>query len=724
MQGKPDLWLGVECTINRVQDEFPDQVRLTGHDQRPDDLNRLQALGARAVRYPVLWERTTHDGWDFADERLGLMRELGLRPIAGLVHHGSGPPGTSLLDASFPEGLAAYAGQVAARFPWVEDYTPVNEPGTTARFAALYGHWYPHARDIGAFARALVHECRGTVLAMRAVRAVNPRARLIQTEDFGRILSTPSLRYQADYENQRRLLSIDLLCGRVDSGHPLWSHLRSLGIEADELTFFLDNPCPPDVIGLNYYLTSDRFLDDRVDRYPSHVIGGNGRDSYADVEAVRVPEGGIVGHRAILDELWKTYGLPLAITELHLGCSREEQLRWVREGWEAACEARAAGADVQAVTLWSAFGASDWDKLVTRVTGSYEPGLFDVRGGVPRPTALADAARDLAEGHPPRHPTAADLGWWRRPERAGAEATQAVARDACGVTREPAPIRRARPLVVLGAQGVLGQAFLRAARWRGLRHEGFIRAQLDGADARAVAAMLEELQPWAVINAFGSHDVSAAERAPERLYREHVAVARVLADACQARGVQLVTFSSDLVFDGAGEEPYDEAVAPAPVVPYGAMKASAEREVQARAPDALVVRTAALFDARDERTPLRAAMESLRAGLPVRLPDTVRSPTHVGDLAWTALDLLIDGERGVWHLVNAGASDDAELARTAATLLHLDPGLIEVRPAEELHGAPFPRMTALRSARAQLLRPLEAALEDFARVLHNDRRAA
>jgi hypothetical protein len=62
------------------------------------------------------------------------------------VHHGSGPRHTDLLDPAFATGLADYAGAVAARYPWVTDWTPVNEPLTTARFAALYGFWYPHAR--------------------------------------------------------------------------------------------------------------------------------------------------------------------------------------------------------------------------------------------------------------------------------------------------------------------------------------------------------------------------------------------------------------------------------------------------------------------------------------------------------------------------------------------------------------------------------------------------
>ena len=67
----------------------------------------------------------------------------------------------------------------------------------------------------------LVNQVRGVRLAMRAIREVNPAARLVQTEDLGRAFSTPRLAYQAAHENQRRWLSLDLLLGRVDRQHPL-----------------------------------------------------------------------------------------------------------------------------------------------------------------------------------------------------------------------------------------------------------------------------------------------------------------------------------------------------------------------------------------------------------------------------------------------------------------------------------------------------------------------
>ena len=117
---------------------------------------------------------------------------------------------------------------MAERYPDIDAYTPVNEPLTTARFSALYGLWYPHRRDDRSFVRALLNQVRGTVLAMRAVREVNPRAQLVQTDDLGHVDSSPRLRYQAEFENLRRWLSFDLLTGRVDAQHPMRGYLRQL----------------------------------------------------------------------------------------------------------------------------------------------------------------------------------------------------------------------------------------------------------------------------------------------------------------------------------------------------------------------------------------------------------------------------------------------------------------------------------------------------------------
>ncbi|MEG3439540.1 family 1 glycosylhydrolase [Pannus brasiliensis CCIBt3594] len=710
-----EMWAGIECTVNRVGEDYFDQLTRNGHDRRLEDLEMFAELGIAALRYPLLWERIAPDengsiDWSWADERLEKLRELNIRPIAGLVHHGSGPRHTSLLDPRFPEKLADYARAVADRYPWLTDYTPVNEPLTTARFSGLYGHWYPHGKDPLTFARALLNQCKAVILAIEAIREVNPTARLIQTEDLGKIYSTPTLSYQADFENERRWLSFDLLMGKVTRDCPMGHYLRYIGISDPELDWFLDRPCPPDILGINHYLTSDRYLDENLDRYPPSTHGGNGKHRYADVEAVRVREDGIAGIRTILREAWERYRLPIAITEAHIHCTREEQTRWLYEVWRESCQAREEGIEVRAITAWALLGSFDWNSLVTRSNGHYEVGVFDLRSQPPRPTALARLIRDLSLGCPADHPLLETPGWWHRSSRL-------LYQDTIPKTET---VIVSRPLVIVGARGTLGNAFARLCESRGIYSRSLTRNDIDITDPDAVETLFAELRPWAVVNAAGYVRVDDAERESDLCYKINTEGAETLAIACERHGAKFVTFSSDLVFDGENRTPYREIDPVAPMNVYGRSKALAEERVLLARENALVVRTSAFFGPWDEYNFVTIALRHLEAGESfTAAEDIIVSPTYVPDLVQTTLDLLVDSERGVWHLANRGAIDWAELVRIAAKDAGIRLDRLIARPGRELGWiAPRPVYSVLGSDRGDLLPGLDSALSRY----HEERR--
>jgi dTDP-4-dehydrorhamnose reductase len=730
------LWGGLEPTINRVRDTYYRQLERNGHLGRPDDVERFASLGIRALRYPVLWEQHAPDGedargavdWAWADERLARLRAVGVRPIVGLTHHGSGPRHTSLVDPGFAPGLARYAGLVAERFPWVEEWTPVNEPLTTARFSGLYGVWYPHGRDPRVFARALVHQCRAVQLSMRAIRAVNPAAKLVQTDDLGRIYSTPALAYEAELQNERRWLSFDLLFGRVDRAHPMWGWLLRWGVAEGELDAFLDEPCPPDLIGINHYLTSDRHLDERVERYPKveplAAHGAGPADAglvFADVEAVRACPECATGAGPRLREAWARYARPLAVTECHLGSTRDEQLRWLLETWRSAQALRREGVDVRAVTVWSLLGAFDWNTLVTKEAGFYEPGPFDVRGPAPRPTALAALSRQLARGEEPDHPVLEQPGWWRRPDRLFHPVAEGRSFHAAVGEGLDMHDRSARPLVITGVSGTLGSAFARLCDVRGIAYHALSRRDLDVTDPAAVDAAVAALRPWAVVNCAGWVRVDDAERDEAACLRANADAPAALAAACARHGARLVAFSSDLVFGGADDgrraAPYVESDAVAPVNAYGRSKAAMEARVLRALPEALVVRTSAFFGPWDAHNFVTQALRALCAGGSFdAADDVVVSPTYVVDLVHATLDLLIDGERGVWHLANRGALTWAELARLAAARAEAPADGVRACATRELSlAAPRPRYSALGSERGPLLPTVDDALGRYLR---------
>jgi dTDP-4-dehydrorhamnose reductase len=232
------------------------------------------------------------------------------------------------------------------------------------------------------------------------------------------------------------------------------------------------------------------------------------------------------------------------------------------------------------------------------------------------------------------------------------------------------------------------------------------------ADPEAVAGALERFSPWAIVNAAGYVRVDDAEAEPERCYRENVFGPAVLAAACRERSVRLLTFSSDLVFDGCGRTPYVESHGVSPLGVYGLSKARAEAEVQRLLPDALVVRTSAFFGPWDEHNFLSAVLRCLGAGQPfAAASDTVVSPTYVPDLVEASLDLLIDGERGLWHLANPGELSWSEFARRGAALAGLDASLVDARPMPSLRlAARRPPYSVLGSERGLVMPRLEDSL--------------
>ncbi|WP_310392698.1 dTDP-4-dehydrorhamnose reductase [Hymenobacter sp.] len=269
-----------------------------------------------------------------------------------------------------------------------------------------------------------------------------------------------------------------------------------------------------------------------------------------------------------------------------------------------------------------------------------------------------------------------------------------------------------RPLLIAGAHGTLGRAFGRICLTRGLAAVELGRADLDIADPASVAAALEEHRPWAVVNAAGYVRVDDAETDAERCFRENATGPEVLAQACAAHGLPLLTFSSDLVFDGEQEHPYTESSVPNPLNVYGRSKLAGERAVLAAHPAALVVRTSAFFSSWDEYNFVHFALQAGRAGYPFEAADDVRmAPTYVPDLVNTALDLLLDEAHGLWHLACQDSCTWAELARAAARRAGLAEDFVVPRPMADF-GLPArrPRQSVLASEKGMVQPSIEDAL--------------
>jgi dTDP-4-dehydrorhamnose reductase len=653
--------------VNRVRNRYLDQSVLSGHRDRPSDLKLFADLGLKSLRYPVLWETVSPvrpDERDFSwhDHRLNEIARLGMRPIVGLIHHGSGPKWTSLVDdQGFATGLAAHARATAERYPWVTDWTPVNEPLTTARFSALYGIWYPHARNEGAFWRALLNQIDATRFAMREIRRANPQARLVQTEDLGFCHATAPMAGQAEYENERRWITWDLLCGKVTVRHPLWERLCAWGLQ-DRLLAIADDPCPPDVIGLNHYLSSERLLDHRVELYPPTLEGGDGPAPYVNIEAVRTVAAGPVGIRTLLSQTWERYGRTIAITECHNGCTREEQMRWFDEVWRSAQAARTDGVEVEAVTAWALLGSVDWNRLLAEEAGHYESGIYDLQSGTPHPTAMVGFLKDLAAGRRPSAPILGGRGWWRRDNRFFDQVIDLP--EPCPRRPQVEPREGAgSPLLIAGSGDARMAALIQACEHRHLAHRVVeIGACESSAAAERLDRLVEDMRPWAIV------DVTNGPASPA--IRAVVQERRLASGTWAAPGSQ------------------------APLPPHGG----------------LVVVTGDLLGEHDLREFSRHVLQTLDQGDAFRAASNrLVPPIYLPDAANKLLDLLIDSHRGVYRLDAPDQMSWAELAAVIAHEAELDAFLVQPTVAPMIGRKERPASPSLPEAHDVVLPGLASA---------------
>ncbi|MEP7080309.1 MAG: family 1 glycosylhydrolase [Ginsengibacter sp.] len=699
----PEIWGGIECTINRVGDKYRDQLKSARHFERTDDISRIAQLGIKKLRYPILWEAHQFNNadenidWTHAEKKLNEITAHGIEPIVGLVHHGSGPSFTSLSDKHFGKKLAQYAQKVATKFPHLKYFTPVNEPLTTARFSGLYGLWYPHKKSPKEFCRMLINQLNGIILSMQAIRKIIPEAALVQTEDLAKIHSSKSLVYQAQFENQRSWLTYDFLCGKFDSHHPLWNYFISMGIEERELYFFMENPCVPNIAGFNYYVTSERYLDEHLNNWPAEYHGGNDQHKYADVPAVRALKP--TGLSNLLKEAWDRYQLPFALTEVHINCTREEQLRWFKEAYDTACKIRKEGLPFVAITAWSLLGAFDWNSLLTRENNFYEAGAFDISNNRIRETAMAGLIQSMATKSNAEHPLLNQQGWWHYSYN---------------------PIRRksnsnSAPILILGGNGTLGSAFRKICDRRNIPFISLARPQFDITQKENIEKAIDDFKPWAVINTTGFVKVDEAETNREICRALNTESVKELADACNRKGIQLMTFSSDLVFDGEKKFPYLEQDEVAPLNYYGYTKACGEKLALENFPQSLIIRTSSFFGPWDHYNFAHYILEKLQNDQTTFVVDNITvSPTYVPHLVDAALDLLIDRGIGIWHLCNDGKILWTDFARELANHNGFANKNVIPKNQQEMNWKAIrPVYSALESGKGIKLPSLENAIECF-----------
>ena len=267
-------------------------------------------------------------------------------------------------------------------------------------------------------------------------------------------------------------------------------------------------------------------------------------------------------------------------------------------------------------------------------------------------------------------------------------------------------------VLLTGAGGQLGLELAGILPDRGHEVVALDRLALDVADPEAVEGAIDEHTPEIVVNAAAYTNVDGCEEAMDLAYSVNALGPRNLAQACERRGCGLLHVSTNYVFDGRDERPYEPFDPPNPISAYGRTKLAGEEHVMRLTNRWYVVRSAGVYGRGHNfvRTMLRVAKE--RGSLKVK-DDEFISPTYARDLAEGIAGIVEDGRYGLYHLTNAGSCSWYEFTREIFRLAGVETEVVPIPGSEYPLPAARPANGVLSSLGSPKLRHWGEALADY-----------
>lgn len=232
-------------------------------------------------------------------------------PIADPLHHTSFPEWLEdgFANPEFPDVYEEFVCAFARRYPWITDYTIINEPVATALLSGFTGDWYPYWSDREGLLRIILGKVRAIHRITSKLEAMVPNLRIVHVDTCERhcALDKPSQAH-ADFGNDIRFVVLDLLLGWVTRDHPLYGLLTRHGLTAEDLARFRDTPARIDVLGLDYYAHSEL----------GWTVDGGSNDFRP------------VGFKAAALDFFERYGLNIMLSETNMRGRIEDRLTWLK----------------------------------------------------------------------------------------------------------------------------------------------------------------------------------------------------------------------------------------------------------------------------------------------------------------------------------------------------------------------------------------------------------
>lgn len=286
-------------------------------------------------------------------------------------------------------------------------------------------------------------------------------------------------------------------------------------------------------------------------------------------------------------------------------------------------------------------------------------------------------------------------------------------------------------LLVVGANGLVGSSLVATGLDRGHDVVGTYHTDRPAFDIRLTQLDIRDWPPAfdvgqfdAVVNCAAMTDVDGCERDPELARTVNAVAPKRIAETCARTDTRFVHLSTDYVFDGTADAPYDESAAPNPIQVYGESKHRGEQQVLAANDETLLLRLAFVYGvhgATDQLTGFPAWVAGkLRDREPVPLfTDQHVTPSRAGQVASAILDLLEASVSGTYHVASQSCVTPFEFGKYIAEHLDADETLLEAGTMADVdRPAQRPSATCLSTDRlAETLgRPQPTLREDIAAI--------
>jgi dTDP-4-dehydrorhamnose reductase len=273
-------------------------------------------------------------------------------------------------------------------------------------------------------------------------------------------------------------------------------------------------------------------------------------------------------------------------------------------------------------------------------------------------------------------------------------------------------------ILILGHKGMLGSdLFLRLFAFHEVTGKDI--EDLDIASADACEGVISETEPDVVINAAAYTDVDGCETNREKCFSVNAEGVKNITLACVDRGIKVVHFSTDYVFDGKKGTSYVEDDTCNPVNVYGQSKLAGEQYLQQFSNDFLLIRSAWLYG-KNGKNFVKTIVDKARISKQLEVvDDQIGSPTFSWDLAG-AVQLLIEGKySGTFHVTNRGKCSWYEFAKRILKSACIDDVTVKpiksdvlARPANRPHLSVLSCRKFIEST-GKTMRYWQIALDDF-----------